>query len=99
MRDAREGHSVTYLQSEEVLAGIHVRRAEGPPRRDRDRPIPELVERIRKTQDHARTQLAEISSNIDWPRRLGHGKIVYQALRQQENCFFSRALLGQRAIA
>ena len=26
MRDAREGHSVTYLQSEEVPAGIHVRR-------------------------------------------------------------------------
>ena len=27
MRDAREGHSVTYLQSKEVPAGIHVRRA------------------------------------------------------------------------
>ena len=27
MRNAREGHSVTYLQSKEVLAGIHVRRA------------------------------------------------------------------------
>ena len=26
MRDAREGHSVTYLQSKEVPAGIHVRR-------------------------------------------------------------------------
>ena len=26
MRDAREGHSVTYLQSEETPAGIHVRR-------------------------------------------------------------------------
>ena len=71
MRDAREGHSVTYLQSEQVPAGIHVRRAEGPPRRDRDRPIPKLVERIGRTQDHTRTQLAEISSNIDWPRRFG----------------------------
>ena len=27
MRNAREGHPVTYLQSKEVLAGIHVRRA------------------------------------------------------------------------
>ena len=27
MRDAREGHSVTYLQSKEVPAGIHVRHA------------------------------------------------------------------------
>ena len=52
---------MTYLQSEEVLAGIHVRRAEGPPRRDRDRPIPKLVERIRKTQDHARTERCELS--------------------------------------
>ena len=98
MRDAREGHSVTYLQSEEVLAGIHVRRAEGPPRRDRDRPIPKLVERIGRTQDHTRTQLAEICLNIDWPRRFGRCKTVYQALRKLENGFFLAALLGQRAI-
>ena len=96
MRDAREGHSVTYLQSEEVPAGIHEHRAEDRPRRTRDGPIPKLVERIGRTQDHARTQLAEICSNIDWPRRFGRCKTVYQALRKQENSFFLAALLGQR---
>ena len=96
MRDAREGHSVTYLQSEEVPAGIHEHRAEDRPRRTRDGPIPKLVERIGRTQDHARTQLAEICSNIDWPRRFGRCKTVYQALCKQENSFFLAALLGQR---
>ena len=96
MREAREGHSVTYLQSEEVPAGIHEHRAEDRPRRTRDGPIPKLVERIGRTQDHARTQLAEICSNIDWPRRFGRCKTVYQALRKQENSFFLAALLGQR---
>ena len=98
MREAREGHSVTYLQSEEVPAGIHEHRAEDRPRRTRDGPIPKLVERIGRTQDHARTQLAEICSNIDWPRRFGRCKTVYQALRKLENGFFLAALLGQRAI-
>ena len=61
MRNAREGHSVTYLQSKEVPAGIHVRRAEGRPRRDRDRPTPKLVERIERTQGHARIEERELS--------------------------------------
>ena len=89
---------MTYLQSEEVPAGIHEHRAEDRPRRTRDGPIPKLVERIGRTQDHARTQLAEICSNIDWPRRFGRCKTVYQALRKLENGFFLAALLGQRAI-
>ena len=47
--------------SEEVPAGIHVRRAEGRPRRDRDRPTLKLVERIERTQDHARIEERELS--------------------------------------
>ena len=85
---------MTYLQSEEVPAGIHEHRAEDRPRRTRDGPIPKLVERIGRTQDHARTQLAEICSNIDWPRRFGRCKTVYQALCKQENSFFSRGPPG-----
>ena len=68
MRDAREGHSVTYLQSKEVPAGIHVRHAEGPPRRDRDRPTPKLVERIERTQGHARIEEHELSRLAGWLR-------------------------------
>ena len=67
MRNAREGHSVTYLQSKEVPDGIHVRHAEGPPRRDRDRPIPKLVERIEAALDRPSTRLDELSSKTTCP--------------------------------
>ena len=67
MRDAREGHSVTYLQSEQVPAGIHVRRAEGPPRRDRDRPILKPRLRIEAALDRPSTLLGELSSKTTCP--------------------------------
>ena len=78
MREAREGHSVTYLQSEEVPAGIHEHRAEDRPRRTRDGPIPKLVERIGRTQDHARTQLAEISLKMVWSVMVGDFEVFFQ---------------------
>ena len=61
MRDAREGHSVTYLQLKEVPAGIHVRHAEGRPRRDRDWQIPKAALRTESTSDRPSNRLGELS--------------------------------------
>ena len=64
---AREGHSGTHLQSEETPAGIHVRRAEGPPRPDRDGQIPKPALRIEAALDHPSTRLGELSSKTRCP--------------------------------
>ena len=62
MRNAREGHSVTYLQSKEVPAGIHINYPRAPttddrggtgspPRGDRDKQIPKPALRIEVMQE------------------------------------------------
>ena len=93
MRDAREGHSVTYLQSKEVPAGIHVRHAEGRPRRDRDWQIPKAALRTESTSDRPSNRLGELSRLAGCLKLHSTSKCAKWLMLRAEKRFLSRAPL------
>ena len=61
MRNAREGHSVTYLQSKEVPAGIHVRHAVVGYGAETAGAVAKPGQRTESTSDRPSNRLAELS--------------------------------------
>ena len=93
MRNAREGHSVTYLQSKEVPAGIHVRHAVVGYGAETAGAVAKPGQRTESTSDRPSNRLGELSRLATGPKLRSTSKCAKWLFLRAENRFLSRAPL------
>ena len=100
MRNAREGHSVTYLQSKEVPAGIHVRHAVVGYGAETAGAVAKPGQRTESTSDRPSNRLGELSRLAAWTKLRSACKSLKMPLGKAKKAFYpGAALLAQAGAA
>ena len=99
MRNAREGHSVTYLQSKEVPAGIHVRHAVVGYGAETAGAVAKPGGRTESTSDRPSNRLGELSRLAAWTKLRSACKSLKMPLGKAKKAFYPGALLAQAGAA
>ena len=95
MRNAREGHSVTYLQSKEVPAGIHVRHAVVGYGAETAGAVAKPGQRTESTSDRPSNRLGELSRLATGPKLRSTSKCAKWLFCEPKTAFYPGRLLGQ----